>query len=37
MLASQVSTLNNFVLTELWVFRGHESRGTDPPLPAFNL
>ncbi|HET7030760.1 MAG TPA: GtrA family protein [Candidatus Limnocylindrales bacterium] len=25
-LASQVSTLNNFVLTELFVFRGHESR-----------
>jgi dolichol-phosphate mannosyltransferase len=25
-LASQVSTLNNFILTELWVFRGRESR-----------
>jgi dolichol-phosphate mannosyltransferase len=25
-LASQVSTLNNFVLTELWVFRGRGSR-----------
>jgi len=25
-LASQVSTLNNFVLTEMFVFRGHESR-----------
>ena len=23
--ASQVSTLNNFILTELWVFRGRES------------
>jgi len=23
-LASQLSTLNNFVLTELWVFRGRE-------------
>ncbi len=26
-LASQVSTLNNFVLTELWVFRGRDLRG----------
>jgi putative flippase GtrA len=26
-LASQVSTLNNFILTELWVFRGREARG----------
>ncbi|HEU4673574.1 MAG TPA: GtrA family protein, partial [Candidatus Limnocylindrales bacterium] len=26
-LASQVSTLTNFVLTELWVFRGREMRG----------
>jgi dolichol-phosphate mannosyltransferase len=26
-LASQVSTLNNFVFTELWVFRGRELRG----------
>ena len=25
-LASQVSTLNNFILTEMWVFRGRESR-----------
>ena len=25
-LASQVSTLNNFILTELWVFRGRETR-----------
>src|SRR5215208_6452087 len=24
-LASQVSTLHNFVLSELWVFRGHDS------------
>ena len=24
--ASQVSTLNNFILTELWVFRGREAR-----------
>ncbi len=26
-LASQVSTLNNFILTEVWVFRGRELRG----------
>lgn len=26
-LASQVSTLNNFVLTEFWVFRAREARG----------
>jgi dolichol-phosphate mannosyltransferase len=26
-LASQVSTLNNFVLTEMWVFRGRDARG----------
>lgn len=26
-LASQVSTLNNFLLIELWVFRGRETRG----------
>ncbi|HEY8179244.1 MAG TPA: GtrA family protein, partial [Candidatus Limnocylindria bacterium] len=25
-LASQVSTLNNFILTELWVFRGRDAR-----------
>ncbi len=26
-LASQVSTLNNFLLTEFWVFRGRDARG----------